>query len=109
MRSRLHTTGFISLIFTLIVFALILVVMKLTRIGLEHPCRFDRTGTWPKQWASAPNGSIHDVRFGLGYCRVRASALSQLTNVGAESGQSYIIDSFMVVVSGGVGNLWGSL
>ena len=36
-------------------------------------------------------------------------ALSQLTNVGPDLGQSYIIDSFMVVVFGGVGNLWGSL
>ena len=36
-------------------------------------------------------------------------ALSQLTNVGPNLGQSYIIDSFMVVVFGGVGNLWGSL
>jgi urea transport system permease protein len=34
-------------------------------------------------------------------------ALSQLTNVGPNLGQSYIIDSFMVVVFGGVGNLWG--
>ena len=36
-------------------------------------------------------------------------ALSQLTNVGPNLGQSYIIDSFMVVVFGGVGNLWGTL
>jgi type IV pilus assembly protein PilC len=35
--------------------------------------------------------------------------LSQLTNVGPNLGQSYIIDSFMVVVFGGVGNLWGAL
>ena len=36
-------------------------------------------------------------------------ALSQLTNVGPNLGQAYIIDSFMVVVFGGVGNLWGTL
>jgi len=36
-------------------------------------------------------------------------ALSQLTNVGPNLGQNYIIDSFMVVVFGGVGNLWGTL
>ena len=35
--------------------------------------------------------------------------MSQLTNVGPNLGQSYIIDSFMVVVFGGVGNLWGAL
>ena len=36
-------------------------------------------------------------------------ALSQLTNVGPNLGQAYIIDSFLVVVFGGVGNLWGTL
>jgi urea transport system permease protein len=36
-------------------------------------------------------------------------ALSQLTNVGPNLGQQYIVDSFMVVVVGGVGNLWGTL
>ncbi|HBO37950.1 MAG TPA: urea ABC transporter permease subunit UrtB, partial [Pasteurellaceae bacterium] len=35
-------------------------------------------------------------------------ALSQLTNVGPNLGQQYIVDSFMVVVTGGVGNLWGT-
>ena len=36
-------------------------------------------------------------------------ALSQIDNVAPNLGQSYIIDSFMVVVFGGVGNLWGTL
>ena len=36
-------------------------------------------------------------------------ALSQLTNVGPNLGQSYIVDSFMVVVFGGVGNLFGTV
>ena len=35
--------------------------------------------------------------------------MSQLTNVGPNLGQSYIIDSFLVVVFGGVGNIWGTL
>ena len=36
-------------------------------------------------------------------------ALSQIDNVSPNLGQAYIIDSFMVVVFGGVGNLWGTL
>ncbi len=36
-------------------------------------------------------------------------ALSQIDNVSPNLGQSYIVDSFMVVVFGGVGNLWGTL
>ena len=43
-----------------------------------------------------------------GIAGVAGVALSQLTNVGPNLGQSYIIDSFMVVVFGGVGNLWGT-
>ena len=41
--------------------------------------------------------------------KVREAALSQITNVGPNLGQAYIVDSFMVVVFGGVGNLWGTL
>jgi urea transport system permease protein len=46
---------------------------------------------------------------GAGIAGVAGVALSQLTNVGPNLGQQYIIDSFMVVVFGGVGNLWGTL
>jgi len=51
------------------------------------------------------------MTFGLGsgIAGVAGVALSQVTNVGPNLGQSYIIDSFMVVVFGGVGNLWGAL
>ena len=56
------------------------------------------------QWVDA-------MTFGLGsgIAGSRASRCSQLTNVGPNLGQQYIIDSFMVVVFGGVGNLWGTL
>jgi urea transport system permease protein len=46
---------------------------------------------------------------GSGIAGIAGVALSQLTNVGPNLGQSYIIDSFMVVVFGGVGNLFGTL
>jgi urea transport system permease protein len=46
---------------------------------------------------------------GAGIAGIAGVALSQLTNVGPNLGQSYIVDSFMVVVFGGVGNLWGTL
>ena len=46
---------------------------------------------------------------GAGIAGVAGVALSQLTNVGPNLGQGYIVDSFMVVVFGGVGNLWGTL
>ena len=51
------------------------------------------------------------MTFGLGsgIAGVAGVALSQITNVGPNLGQAYIVDSFMVVVFGGVGNLWGTL
>jgi urea transport system permease protein len=96
-------------IFTLIVFAIILVLLKRTRIGLEIRAvsqnrAMARAMGIRSEWVDA-------ITFGLGsgIAGVAGVALSQLTNVGPNLGQSYIIDSFMVVVFGGVGNLWGAL
>jgi urea transport system permease protein len=96
-------------IFTLIVFALILLVLRRTRIGLDI-----RAVSQNRAMAKAMGIRtewVDAMTFGLGsgIAGVAGVALSQLTNVGPNLGQSYIIDSFLVVVFGGVGNLWGSL
>jgi urea transport system permease protein len=54
---------------------------------------------------------VDAMTFGLGsgLAGIAGVALSQIDNVSPNLGQSYIIDSFMVVVFGGVGNLWGAL
>ena len=96
------------LIFAMIVFAIILLVLKHTRVGLEI-----RAVAQNRAMAGAMGirtDWIDAMTFGLGagIAGVAGVALSQLTNVGPNLGQSYIIDSFMVVVFGGVGNLWGS-
>ena len=57
---------------------------------------------------AAPQLDAMTFGLGSGIAGVAGVALSQLTNVGPNLGQSYIIDSFMVVVFGGVGNLWGT-
>jgi urea transport system permease protein len=53
---------------------------------------------------------IDALTFGLGsgVAGMAGVALSQIDNVSPNLGQSYIIDSFLVVVFGGVGNLWGT-
>ena len=96
-------------IFTLIVFAILLMVLKRTRIGLDIRAvaqnrAMARAMGVRSKWVDA-------MTFGLGsgIAGVAGVALSQLTNVGPNLGQSYIVDSFMVVVFGGVGNLWGAL
>jgi urea transport system permease protein len=96
-------------IFTVIVFSLILLVLKRTRLGLDI-----RAVSQNRAMAKAMGirtDWVDAMTFGLGsgIAGVAGVALSQLTNVGPNLGQSYIIDSFMVVVFGGVGNLWGSL
>lgn len=96
-------------IFTLLVFALLLLILKRTRIGLDI-----RAVSQNRAMAKAMGIRtewVDAMTFGLGsgIAGVAGVALSQLTNVGPNLGQSYIIDSFMVVVFGGVGNLWGSL
>jgi urea transport system permease protein len=58
-----------------------------------------------------PHPAVDALTFGLGsgIAGIAGVALSQIDNVSPNLGQSYIIDSFMVVVFGGVGNLWGTL
>ena len=54
---------------------------------------------------------VDTMAFGLGsgIAGIAGVALSQIDNVSPNLGQSYIVDSFMVVVFGGVGSLWGTL
>lgn len=96
-------------IFTLLVFAVIVAVMKRTRLGLNIRAvsqnrSMARAMGIRTEWVDAMTFGL-----GAGIAGVAGVALSQLTNVGPNLGQSYIIDSFMVVVFGGVGNLWGAL
>ena len=46
---------------------------------------------------------------GAGLAGLAGCAITQIGNVGPELGQNYIVDSFMVVVTGGVGKLLGSI
>jgi len=96
-------------VFALIVFGVVLLVLKRTRVGLDI-----RAVAQNRAMAKAMGIRtewVDAMTFGLGsgIAGVAGVALSQLTNVGPNLGQSYIIDSFLVVVFGGVGNLWGSL
>ena len=72
--------------------------------------RSRRTAAWRPRWASRTS-RVDALTFGLGsgIAGIAGVALSQIDNVSPNLGQSYIIDSFMVVVFGGVGNLWGTL
>ena len=97
------------IVFALMVLGLLLLVMRMTRFGLQM-----RAVTQNRSMAAAMGirtGWVDALTFGLGsgIAGIAGVALSQIDNVSPNLGQAYIIDSFMVVVFGGVGNLWGTL
>lgn len=97
------------LMFSLLVFAALLVILKRTALGLQ--VRAVAQNRAMARAIGVRSARVDALTFGLGagIAGVAGVALSQLTNVGPNMGQAYIIDSFMVVVFGGVGNLWGTL
>jgi len=97
------------IIFALLVLIGLMLLLNKSKFGLQV-----RAVTQNRSMAKAMGirtDWVDAFTFGLGsgIAGIAGVALSQLTNVGPNLGQSYIIDSFMVVVFGGVGNLWGTL
>ena len=97
------------IVFALAVFAALQFLLRATPFGLKM-----RAVTQNRRMAASMGIStdrIDAMAFGLGsgIAGIAGVALSQIDNVSPNLGQGYIIDSFMVVVFGGVGNLWGTL
>jgi urea transport system permease protein len=97
------------IVFTIVVFAALLALLRYTAFGLEM-----RAVTQNRSMASAMGirtGRVDALTFGLGsgIAGIAGVALAHIDNVSPNLGKAYIIDSFMVVVFGGVGNLWGTL
>lgn len=95
--------------FSFFVLLLVWLMLTRTRLGL-----FVRGVTQNRTMAACvgvPTGRVDLLAFGLGsgIAGLAGCALSQIGNVGPDLGQSYIIDSFMVVVLGGVGQLAGTV
>ena len=97
------------IVFAVIVLTGIWLVISQTRLGL-----FIRSVTQNRSMASCVGvntAKVDMLAFGLGsgIAGLAGVALSQVGNVGPDLGQAYIIDSFMVVVLGGVGQLAGTV
>jgi urea transport system permease protein len=95
--------------FALFVLTLVWVLMNKTRLGM-----FVRAVTQNRAMAGCvgvPTARIDTMAFalGAGIAGLGGVALSQISNVGPDMGQGYIVDSFMVVVVGGVGQLAGAV
>jgi urea transport system permease protein len=96
------------IVFAFLVFAALMALLRYTSLGLKM-----RAVTQNRAMAAAMGIRtpwIDALTFGLGsgVAGMAGVALSQIDNVSPNLGQGYIIDSFMVVVFGGVGNLWGT-
>ena len=97
------------IVFSLLVVVFVWLLLNHTRLGL-----FVRAITQNRRMADCvgvPTGRIDMLTFGLGagIAGLGGVALSQLSNVGPDLGRGYVIDSFMVVVLGGVGQLAGTV
>jgi urea transport system permease protein len=96
------------IVLSALVFVGLQLVLRATPFGLQM-----RAVTQNRRMAASMGIStarIDMLAFGLGsgVAGIAGVALSQIDNVSPNLGQGYIIDSFMVVVFGGVGNLWGT-
>ncbi len=96
-------------VFAFAVFAVLYFILNRSALGLDM-----RAVTQNRRMAAAmgirtPWVDAMTFALGSGIAGVAGVALSQIDNVSPNLGQSYIIDSFLVVVFGGVGNLWGTL
>jgi len=97
------------IVFAGIIFVGLLAALRFTTLGLQM-----RAVTQNRRMAGSMainTGRVDALTFALGsgIAGLAGVALSQIDNVSPNLGQSYIIDSFLVVVFGGVGNLWGTL
>ncbi|CCV14119.1 urea ABC transporter permease subunit UrtB [Mesorhizobium sp. STM 4661] len=97
------------LVFSLCVFALLLYVMKRTPWGLQMRAVTANRRMAASMGIKTPWVDALTFALGSGIAGIAGVALSQIDNVSPNLGRGYIIDSFMVVVFGGVGNLWGTL
>ena len=96
-------------LFCIAVVAALAAFIRYSRFGLQM-----RAVTQNRSMASAMGirtGQIDALTFALGsgIAGVAGVALSQISNVSPNLGQNFIVDSFMVVVFGGVGSLWGTI
>ncbi|SMH48256.1 urea ABC transporter permease subunit UrtB [Mesorhizobium australicum] len=96
-------------LFTLAVFGILLFVMNRTPWGLHMRAVTQNRRMAASMGIRTPWVDAFTFALGSGIAGIAGVALSQIDNVSPNLGQGYIIDSFMVVVFGGVGNLWGTL
>ena len=97
------------LAFSLVVLLLVVAAIRFTRFGLEMRAVTQRRPIAAAMGIRTGRVDAATFAFGSGLAGIAGVALSQIDNVSPNLGTSYIIDSFLVVVFGGVGSLAGTL
>lgn len=97
------------LVFAGLVLGGLMLVLRRTPLGLQMRAVTQNRRMAALMGIRTPKVDALAFGLGAGLAGLAGVAVSQIDNVSPNLGQSYIIDSFMVVVFGGVGNLWGTL
>ena len=95
--------------FAVLVVGALMAVLRYTALGLQMRAVTQNRGMAAAMGIRTPWIDAATFGLGSGVAGMAGVALSQIDNVSPNLGQGYIIDSFMVVVFGGVGNLWGTV
>ncbi|MCS6878585.1 MAG: urea ABC transporter permease subunit UrtB [Geminicoccaceae bacterium] len=98
----------VIVLFAVGVFLLLLGLVHATRLGLEIRAVTQNRKMAETMGIRTPRVDALTFALGSGIAGIGGVALSQIDNVSPNLGQAYIVDSFIVVVFGGVGNLWGT-
>ncbi len=96
------------IIFSVVVIFMTWVLLRRTNLGLQIRATMQNRNMASNLGIPARKINMLTFAYGSGLAGLAGAFLSQIGNVGASMGQAYIVDSFMVVVIGGVGNLVGA-
>ena len=96
-------------VLSLIFLGLILFVLKRTRLGLEVRAVTQNPGMAASMGINPDRINMLTFGLGSGIAGIAGVAIGLYAKVTSEMGQDYIVQSFMTVVVGGVGNVWGTL
>lgn len=96
-------------VMALVFLALILFVLKRTRLGLEVRAVTQNPGMAASMGINPDRINMLTFGLGSGIAGIAGVAIGLYAKVTSEMGADYIVQSFMTVVVGGVGNVWGTL
>lgn len=97
------------LVLAVLFLGLFLFIMKRTRLGLEVRAVTQNPGMAASMGINPDRIAMMTFGLGSGIAGIAGVAIGLFAQVTSELGQQYIVQSFMTVVVGGVGNIWGTL